>query len=164
MAKQRFRNTDIPYAQRMLMQKCQTIAEHRDDAAKVALQVACVALNDTEGLGYQRLSKFANGCRSCCTNTTQILKWERLTCISDWSSWASRSSMGGCLRSRIPRETSSPQRCSEMIPEMCSKCLCQFCAYNCELHPMYTTPREVDHCCFTCDECKHYDGDTQKRS
>ena len=47
---------------------------------------------------------------------------------------------------------------------MCSKCLCQFCAYNCELHPMYTTPREVDHCCFTCDECKHYDGDTQKRS
>lgn len=59
MGKQRFRNTDIPYAQRMLMQKCQTIAEHRDDAAKVALQVACVALNDTECLGYQRLSKFA---------------------------------------------------------------------------------------------------------
>lgn len=59
MANQRFQKSDIPYSQRLLMQKYQTIAEHRDDAAKVALQVACVALNDTEGLGYQRLSKFA---------------------------------------------------------------------------------------------------------
>lgn len=51
--------TDIPLAQRMLMQKRETIAEHRNEAAMVALQVACVALNDTEGLGYQRLSRFA---------------------------------------------------------------------------------------------------------
>ena len=47
---------------------------------------------------------------------------------------------------------------------MCNKCLCRFCAYNCELPPMYTTPREVDHCCFTCDECRHYDGDNGKIS
>ncbi len=51
--------SDIPYAQRMLMQKHQTVADHRNEAAMVALQVACVALNDTEGLGYQRLSRFA---------------------------------------------------------------------------------------------------------
>lgn len=51
--------SDIPYAQRLQMQKYQTIADHRNEAAMIALQVACVALNDTEGLGYQRLSRFA---------------------------------------------------------------------------------------------------------
>ena len=51
--------SDIPYAQRLQMQKYQNIADHRNEAAMVALQVACVALNDTEGLGYQRLSRFA---------------------------------------------------------------------------------------------------------
>lgn len=51
--------SDIPYAQRILMEKHQTVAAHRNEAAMVALQVACVALNDTEGLGYQRLSRFA---------------------------------------------------------------------------------------------------------
>lgn len=51
--------TDIPLAQRMLMNKYATVAAHRNDAAAVALQIACVALNDTEGLGYQRLSRFA---------------------------------------------------------------------------------------------------------
>ena len=59
MGRQKFQNSQIPYAQRKLMEKFKTIAEHRDDAAKIALQVACVALNDTEGLGYLRLSKFA---------------------------------------------------------------------------------------------------------
>lgn len=51
--------SDIPYAQRMLMQKHQTVADHRNEAAMIALQIGCVALNDTEGLGYQRLSRFA---------------------------------------------------------------------------------------------------------
>ena len=51
--------SDIPYVQRKQMEKYATIAAHRDEAARIALQVACVALNDTEGLGYQRLSRFA---------------------------------------------------------------------------------------------------------
>lgn len=57
--KNKFQRSDIPYKDRLLMQKYQNIAAHRDEAAKVALQVACVALNDTEGLGYHRLSRFA---------------------------------------------------------------------------------------------------------
>ena len=51
--------SDIPYVQRKQMEKYATIKAHRDEAAMVALQVACVALNDTEGLGYIRLSRFA---------------------------------------------------------------------------------------------------------
>lgn len=51
--------SDIPYVQRKQMEKCATIKAHRDEAAAIALQVACVALNDTEGLGYLRLSRFA---------------------------------------------------------------------------------------------------------
>lgn len=57
--KPRFVRSDIPLADRMLMQKYQDIADHRNEAARIALQIACVALNDTEGLGYQRLSRFA---------------------------------------------------------------------------------------------------------
>lgn len=55
----KFAGSDIPYAERLLMQKRQQISAHRNDAAMIALQVACVALNDTEGLGYTRLSRFA---------------------------------------------------------------------------------------------------------
>ena len=51
--------SDIPYAARLQMQKYQQIADHRNEAAMIALQVACVALNETEGLGYARLSRFA---------------------------------------------------------------------------------------------------------
>ena len=51
--------SDIPYVQRKQMEKYATIKGHRDEAAMIALQVACVALNDTEGLGYVRLSRFA---------------------------------------------------------------------------------------------------------
>ena len=64
MPKNRKRNTsimnrsDIPLAQRKLMEKHATNAAHRDDAAKNALQLACVALNNTEGLGYLRLARF----------------------------------------------------------------------------------------------------------
>lgn len=59
MKKQNKVRSDIPYAVRIQMQRAQTIADHRNDAAMIAMQVACVALNDTEGLGYQRLSRFA---------------------------------------------------------------------------------------------------------
>lgn len=57
--KKKFQHSDIPYAERLLMQKRQNIAAHRNEAASIALRVACVALNDTEGLGYQRLTRFA---------------------------------------------------------------------------------------------------------
>ena len=59
MAKRRFGRSDIPYADRLLIERYQTIAEHRNEAARVALQLACVALNDTEGLGLARLTRFA---------------------------------------------------------------------------------------------------------
>ena len=59
MAKKKFARSDIPYKDRLLMKKYSEIADHRNEAAQVALQVACVALNDTEGLGYTRLSRFA---------------------------------------------------------------------------------------------------------
>lgn len=61
MAKNRnkFGRTDIPYAQRLLMDKFTTIAQHRDHAALTALKIATVALNDTEGMGYLRLARFA---------------------------------------------------------------------------------------------------------
>lgn len=61
--KQKVTRSDIPYVDRLLMQKYQQIADHRNDAARIALQVACVALNDTEGLGYLRLSRFAKRCQ-----------------------------------------------------------------------------------------------------
>lgn len=59
MSKKKFAHSEIPYAQRLQMQKFANIAAHRDEAAMIAMQIACVALNDTEGLGYQRLSRFA---------------------------------------------------------------------------------------------------------
>lgn len=49
----------LNYAQRLQMQKYTTIAQHRDDAAKMALLLACVALNDTEHLGIVRIRRFA---------------------------------------------------------------------------------------------------------
>ena len=60
MAKHRFGRSDIPYKDRLLMQKYQNIADHRNEAALVALSLACVALNNTEGLGYTRLIRFAD--------------------------------------------------------------------------------------------------------
>ena len=49
----RFQRSDIPYSDRLLMQKYDSIREHRDEAARNALHLACVALNDTEGLGLK---------------------------------------------------------------------------------------------------------------
>lgn len=51
--------SDIPYKDRLLMNKYVTVAEHRDDAALLAMKIATVALNDTEGMGYFRLARFA---------------------------------------------------------------------------------------------------------
>lgn len=51
--------SDIPLVQRMQMHQNAQIAEHREDAAQTALKLACVALNDTEGLGFKRICRFA---------------------------------------------------------------------------------------------------------
>lgn len=51
--------SDIPYKDRLLLERYRSIRDHRDDAARVALKCACVALNNTEGLGYARLIRFA---------------------------------------------------------------------------------------------------------
>ena len=59
MKRPRCQRSDIPYKDRLLMQKYKDIAFHRDEAARIALQISCVALNNTEGLGYTRLSRFA---------------------------------------------------------------------------------------------------------
>ena len=44
----------------------------------------------------------------------------------------------------------------------CYDCKCNFCANSVELGPPYMTPGEADFPCFTCDECRHYDGDWKK--
>lgn len=59
MSKNRFQNSDIPYADRMLLKKFNTIREHRNDAARTALKISCVALNNTKKMGYFQLVQFA---------------------------------------------------------------------------------------------------------
>lgn len=51
--------SDIPYADRLLYERFNTVRDHRNDAARTALKLGCVALNNTEGLGYVRLVRFA---------------------------------------------------------------------------------------------------------
>lgn len=51
--------SDIPYAQRLQMNRLASIAGHRYDAHLVELKLALVSLNETEGLGCVRLSRFA---------------------------------------------------------------------------------------------------------
>ena len=64
MATRRKRNpgvrSEIPYKDRLLMGKFTSIAEHRDHAARTAMKIATVALNDTEKMGYLRLARFAH--------------------------------------------------------------------------------------------------------
>ena len=48
-----------PYAERLRMQKQAELQAHGEQTAQTALKLACVALNDTEGLGFYRLSRFA---------------------------------------------------------------------------------------------------------
>lgn len=50
---------DIPYSQRMQMQRALEIRRNRKDAATTELKIAVVALNDTENLGFTRLCRFA---------------------------------------------------------------------------------------------------------
>lgn len=45
----------------------------------------------------------------------------------------------------------------------CYGCLCDTCVHSVELHRQYFTPGETDIPCFTCDECRIYDGDYRKR-
>ena len=51
--------SDIPYVERLRINKLTGIAAHRDDAHLTELKIALVSLNETEGLGYVRLSRFA---------------------------------------------------------------------------------------------------------
>lgn len=56
----KYGRSDIPYKDRLLMDKFSTVAEHRDHAALTAMKIATVALNDTEKMGYMRLARFAH--------------------------------------------------------------------------------------------------------
>lgn len=51
--------SDIPYKDRLMVNQFANIAQHRDHSAVVANKIGMVSLNDTEGLGYLRLSRFA---------------------------------------------------------------------------------------------------------
>ena len=51
--------SDIPYKDRLMVHQFANIAQHRDHSALVANKIGMVSLNDTEGLGYLRLSRFA---------------------------------------------------------------------------------------------------------
>ena len=51
--------SDVPYAKRLKQERLAAAVAHRDDAHLVELKLALVSLNETEGLGYVRLSRFA---------------------------------------------------------------------------------------------------------
>lgn len=57
--KTKYQRSDIPYKDRLLMDKYTSVADHRDHAARTALKIATVSLNDTERMGYIRLARFA---------------------------------------------------------------------------------------------------------
>ena len=46
----------------------------------------------------------------------------------------------------------------------CCDCLCNECANSSELSTHYLTPGEGTRFCYTCDECRYYDGDRNKQS
>ena len=49
----------------------------------------------------------------------------------------------------------------------CYGCTCNHCLFNVELESWYFTPgevKDVEDLCYFCDECRYYDGDSQKRS
>lgn len=45
----------------------------------------------------------------------------------------------------------------------CYGCLCDTCANSVELLSWYVTIGETEEPCFSCNECRHYDGDTGKK-
>lgn len=51
--------SDIPFAQRMALQRKSDIAMNRDHAAKIAMYCLSVAMHDLEGIGYKRLIRFS---------------------------------------------------------------------------------------------------------
>ena len=55
MKKRRFEASDIPLKDRLLMRKYESIAEHRNDAARIAMKIACVALNKWPALAMSGL-------------------------------------------------------------------------------------------------------------
>lgn len=57
--RQKYERSDIPYKDRLLMNQYANVADHRDHAARTALKIATVALNDTERMAYLRLARFA---------------------------------------------------------------------------------------------------------
>ena len=57
--KRRQRLQGVPYAVQLQEQKRRLIEDNREDAARTVMKLACVALNDTEGLGLKRLARFA---------------------------------------------------------------------------------------------------------
>lgn len=46
----------------------------------------------------------------------------------------------------------------------CYGCLCDTCTNSVELLLGYFTVGEAQEPCFSCDECRYFDGDTEKRS
>lgn len=52
--------SDIPYAQRMAMDRQSEIKANRDHAAKIAMFCNCYAINELEGVGYKRLVRLNN--------------------------------------------------------------------------------------------------------
>ena len=51
--------SDIPYVERLRRNKLAGIAAHRDDAHLIELKLSLISLNETEGLGCVRLSRYA---------------------------------------------------------------------------------------------------------
>lgn len=51
--------SDIPYAQRLAMQRHSDIASNRDHAAKIVMFCESIALHDVEGIGYKRLVRYS---------------------------------------------------------------------------------------------------------
>ena len=45
----------------------------------------------------------------------------------------------------------------------CYGCLCNTCANSVELLSFYFTAGEASEPCFSCDDCRHYDGDIRKK-
>lgn len=58
MKKKKRAAPQVPYAVELQMRRQQAISDEAERRAQIALKCACVALNDTEGLGYMRLAKF----------------------------------------------------------------------------------------------------------
>ena len=63
MGKGRNVRDQIPYKDRLLLDKYKKIEEHREDAARVALKVMFVKLNDLEKMGYGKLLKIGEEVR-----------------------------------------------------------------------------------------------------